>query len=131
MSYISLVFMLIVCAVVYLKRGSIVSLFTTEPSVHELSNSCVYLIVLLFVPDFIQGSLQGVIRALNVQKIASFISLASFYLITIPVSFVLVFVCDMRIRGLWIGTVIGVFLNAVMFTRLVFKTDWQVVADVA
>ena len=91
MSGISLALLFIVQVSFYLGMEGIVAMFTTDPAVAELTQSCMVLILLLFVPDFIQGSMQGVIRALNVQAKASFIALACFYLVSIPLAYVLVF----------------------------------------
>jgi len=37
----------------------------------------------------------------------------------------------MGVAGLWIGMVLGISLQATFYTRLVVKTDWQLVADAA
>lgn len=89
------------------------------------------IILIAFIPDIIQGSLQGVIRALDVQKTASYISLAAFYLAAIPIACVLVFVCDMGVAGLWIGMIVGISLQAIFYTRLVVRTNWQEVSEAA
>jgi len=68
MSIITLVMLLVVQALVYFGRDSLVNVFTEDPAVAELANSCVFVIILAFIPDIIQGSIQGVIRALDVQK---------------------------------------------------------------
>jgi len=65
MSAISLILLAVVQAMFYLGRKSIISVFTDDTAVEELTNSCVFIIVLAFIPDMIQGSMQGVIRALD------------------------------------------------------------------
>ena len=42
-----------------------------------------------------------------------------------------VFVCDMGVSGLWIGMALGIYVQGIFYTLLVFKTDWQDVADKA
>ena len=64
---IVLILLLLVQSLCFFGRESIVNVFTTDSEVAELANSCVYIIVLAFFPDMIQGSMQGVIRALNAQ----------------------------------------------------------------
>ena len=69
--------------------------------------------------------MQGVIRALDVQKTASYIALASFYLASIPLACILVFKCGMGVEGLWIGMASGILFQAIFYTRLVvYGTDW-------
>ena len=47
-------------------KGRIVRFFTEDEAVAELAESCVPIIMVAFIPDIVQGSLQGVIRALDV-----------------------------------------------------------------
>jgi Na+-driven multidrug efflux pump len=91
MSGLSIAILFIVQIAFYLGMDGIVSLFTTDPAVAEVTRSCMPIILLLYAPDFVQGSMQGVIRALNVQAKASFIALGCFYLVSIPLAYVLVF----------------------------------------
>ena len=69
---------------------------------------------------------------MDVQKKASFIALAAFYLVSIPLAIVFVFVCEMGVAGLWAAMAIGISLIAAGYTRLViWGTDWQKVANEA
>jgi multidrug resistance protein, MATE family len=72
-----------------------------------------------------------VIRALNLQQKASYIALAAYYLVSIPVACVLVFWVGMGVEGLWIAMAFGMSLQATFYTRLVIVTDWQQVAKEA
>ena len=131
MSAITMLFTFVIFAIINLGRKPIVRLFTTDAAVEELTNSCMLIIALVFIPDMVQGSMQGVIRALDVQKSASYIALAAFYLVTIPLAFVLVFVGEMGISGLWTGLLVGLVIEGTFYTRLVLKTDWQDEANAA
>lgn len=66
MCLISLILLMTVQMSFYLARDSIINVFTEDRAVADLTNSCFLIIVLAFVPDMIQGSMQGVIRALDV-----------------------------------------------------------------
>ena len=66
MSIITLILLFFVQALFYFSRKPIVRVFTEDPAVAELADSCVFIIILAFIPDIIQGSMQGVIRALDV-----------------------------------------------------------------
>ena len=67
MCNIVLILLLLVQSICFFAREQIVNVFTTDSEVAELADSCVYIIVIAFFPDMIQGSMQGVIRALNAQ----------------------------------------------------------------
>ena len=53
MSVITLMLLVVVQAIFYFGKGPIVRVFTTDDSVAELADSCVYIIVLAFIPDII------------------------------------------------------------------------------
>jgi len=63
--------------------------------------------------------MQGVIRALDVQKKASYIALAAFYLVSIPLACLLVFHFEMGVKGLWVAMAAGITLQGIFYTRLV------------
>lgn len=53
MSICTLMLLLIVESLFYFARGPIVRIFTTDEEVYELAESCVFIIVLAFIPDII------------------------------------------------------------------------------
>ena len=57
MSIITLLTLLIIQTIVYFARKPIVRVFTEDPAVAELADSCVFIIILAFIPDIIQGSM--------------------------------------------------------------------------
>lgn len=120
-----------IAVTVFLGRFSIIGLFTADHSVAEIAFRNFYLLSIIFIPDMIQGAIQGVIRALDIQRTASLIALASFYLVTIPVAFVLVFVWGFNLSGLLIGYLVGVSFLTFFYIRLVITTSWVDVANAA
>lgn len=131
MSFISVATILIIQILLIFELDLIVNIFTRDPAVEELTYSSLIIIVTMFMPDMVQGSLQGVIRALNVQKRASLIAIASHYMVSLPLAFLLTFLLEMGVKGLWIGMTFGVMLEAIFYVRLVLNTDWQDVANEA
>jgi Na+-driven multidrug efflux pump len=131
MTGITLMMTIAISVTVYIRRESIIDLFTADPEVATIANRNCYLITIIFIPDMVQGAIQGVIRALDIQKTASCIALASFYLVSIPVAFVLVFVWGLGLSGLLIGYLVGVTFLTFSYIRLVTTTSWVDVANSA
>ena len=95
-----------------------------------MSTFWVMAVVTIF--DTIQGLSQGVIRALALQKQASYIALAAYYIVTIPLACILVFVAKMNVAGLWAGIGAGCFLQAFFYIYLCwYISDWDQIADEA
>ena len=57
MSITTLVLMLLLQGLVYAFRSDIVCVFSSDPDVQELAEKSVFIIVLAFAPDMIQGSI--------------------------------------------------------------------------
>ena len=82
--------------------------------------------------DTIQGLTQGVIRALALQKQASYIALAAYYIVTIPLACLLCFVGSMNCGGLWVAVGAGCALQAFFYIYLFwYMADWDQISDEA
>ena len=57
MSMMTLVCLVLIQALFYGYREQIVSVFTEDEDVGDLADKCFFIIVLLFIPDCIQGSI--------------------------------------------------------------------------
>ena len=72
------------------------------------------------------------IRALALQKLASYIALAAYYIFTIPLAFILCFVGSMNVAGLWTGIGVGCVIQAYFYIHLcTFTAEWDQIADEA
>ena len=58
------------------------------------------------------------------QKTASLFAITSFYLVTIPGAFFLVFLQGQGLSGLFIGYLVGDSFLAYFYVRIVIKTAW-------
>lgn len=113
-------------------KSAIIDVFTNDPEVKALAMSTFWIMAVVTFFDTIQGLAQGVIRALALQKQASYIALAAYYLVTIPLACLLCFVGNMNVGGLWTGVGVGCFLQAYFYIHLCkYTADWDKIADEA
>ena len=82
-----------------------------------------------FLADGIAGYLAGPIRALGLQKKASYIALICYWLIGIPLSCFLAFKCDWGVTGLLSGLLVALVLSVIFYFTLILRTDWGQVAQ--
>ncbi|OIW03607.1 hypothetical protein TanjilG_06116 [Lupinus angustifolius] len=75
--------------------------------------------------DSIQTAFQGIARGCGWQKLGAFVNLGSYYLLGIPVAVVLAFVLHMKGEGLFIGIVLALMVQVVMFLLVTIRTDWE------
>lgn len=79
-----------------------------------------FLCISIFI-DSIQGILSGVSRGCGWQHLAMFINLGTFYLIGMPIAWLLAFKLHLYAKGLWIGLICGLFAQScslLLVTRL-------------
>lgn len=67
----------------------------------------------------------GVARGSGRQDIGAYINLGAYYLCGIPVAAVLGFFVGLRGVGLWIGILVGSFVQTVLLSILTVSTNWE------
>ena len=59
------------------------------------------------------------------------VTLACFYLISIPFAIIFAFVRGNNISGLWLGYFLGIFVLMIIVAWMTLKEEWQDIADAA
>jgi MATE family multidrug resistance protein len=67
--------------------------------------------------------LSGVARGSGWQQMGTYVNLGAYYLVGIPVAFLLSFVLHLRGRGLWIGILTESSVQAIILSFLTASTD--------
>ncbi|KAL1365938.1 hypothetical protein HN51_013878 [Arachis hypogaea] len=81
--------------------------------------------------DGLQCVLSGIVRGCGWQKIGAFINLGSYYLVGVPSAVVLAFVLHTGAKGLWLGIIIALILQALGLMIITARTDWEREAEEA
>ena len=76
-------------AVTLFGRKQIVAMFTMEPRVQEMGEGLFILVAIMKFVDYYQTYLQGPIRAMGLQKMASYYAIACYWVIAVPLSAIL------------------------------------------
>uniref|UniRef100_A0AAX7VCT6 Multidrug and toxin extrusion protein n=1 Tax=Astatotilapia calliptera TaxID=8154 RepID=A0AAX7VCT6_ASTCA len=71
----------------------------------------------------------GILVGSGMQKIAAISNLLGYYLIGLPVGIALMFYANLRILGLWLGLLVCLSLETVLFLVLIFKINWKKVTQ--
>ncbi|OVA14234.1 Multi antimicrobial extrusion protein [Macleaya cordata] len=75
--------------------------------------------------DGIQSVLSGTARGCGWQKIGAFVNLGAYYLVGIPCAILLAFVLHMGGKGLWLGIICALLVQALSLLIITLRTDWQ------
>lgn len=83
------------------------------------------------VLDGLSVVLGGVIRGAGKQLLASPCVILSYYALGLPAAAFFAFKCELGVRGLCLGTLLGTAVHAGSFYFLVWKLDWNLEAHKA
>ncbi|OMO80282.1 Multi antimicrobial extrusion protein [Corchorus capsularis] len=100
-------------------------LFSNKAEVVNYVREMVPLICISLIMDSLQGVLSGVARGSGWQRIGAYANLGVYYLVGIPISAILCFAVNMKGKGLWIGMMAGIFVQALLFALVTGFTNWQ------
>ncbi len=115
---IVLIFMIIVCSLLLFFNKSIINLFVHEPLVMEITSSAFLFMSIFMVIDVLQIISISMLRSLEDVKMPTYITLASYIFIGLPLSYFLGIHEELKINGIWIGLIVGGGISAtILCTR--------------
>ncbi|MCD9560754.1 hypothetical protein HAX54_019545 [Datura stramonium] len=81
--------------------------------------------------DAHQSVFSGIARGCGWQKIGAFVNLGAFYMWGIPAGAVLAFVYRMGGKGLWLGIILAISAQALIYFVVILRTNWDIQAKKA
>ncbi|XP_059633304.1 protein DETOXIFICATION 48-like [Cornus florida] len=99
--------------------------FTTDAEILELTAVALPIAGLCELGNCPQTTGCGVLRGSARPTIGANINLGSFYLVGMPVAFVMGFVAKMGFAGLWVGLLAAQASCALLMLYVLFTTDWM------
>lgn len=99
----------------YIFRYPAVGMFTDSPEVAEIAVVLFYVLFAYQIGDGIQLCFANVLRGLQDVKPIMYAAFVSYYLIAIPVAYVLGFKAGLGAVGVWLGFPIGLTLAGIFF----------------
>jgi multidrug resistance protein, MATE family len=113
-------FMLLPTAAFLLLPGQIVGWYIEEPQVAGLAVTLLFFAAMFQLADAAQASSISLLRAMNDVKIPSLLSFIAFWLVGLPIGYWLAFVQGWNAKGIWVGYLIALLIQAALFTRRFF-----------
>ncbi|CAB4292937.1 unnamed protein product [Prunus armeniaca] len=116
---------IVAAAVMILARNVWGYCYSSEKEVVKYVGEMLIFVALSHFFDGPQSVLSGVIRGSGQQKIGAYVNLGAYYLIGIPTAVLLAFVQHIGGKGLWIGIIMALFVQALSLAIIVICTDWE------
>ncbi|KAI5961821.1 uncharacterized protein KGF55_003792 [Candida pseudojiufengensis] len=116
---------LINCSIFILGRYKLAKLFTDDDLVLKLAIGLNILAGINQIGDSFNVLATGVLRGQGRQKIGSILNCFCFYVIAIPLGYILAFKFNFELNGLWYGLIIGVLCLAASQAGFILTSDWK------
>ncbi|XP_006366204.1 protein DETOXIFICATION 16-like [Solanum tuberosum] len=95
-----------------------------EEIVKYVGKMCFFLAGSHFL-DAHQSIFSGIARGCGCQKIGAYVNLGAFYLWGIPIGIVLAFVYHVGGKGLWLGIILAISAQVVIYSVVILRTNWD------
>ncbi len=110
-------------------RNFFPSLYISDPEVISIASSLLVIAALFQLSDGTQSVGIGILRGLTDVKIPTVITFVSYWVISLPIAYLLGFTFKLGVQGVWIGLLIGLTTSALMLTfRFNFKSKHRIIA---
>lgn len=100
-------------------------MFTSDPHVVELSVKSMPILAINQLGDTFNIISAGILRSQGRQTIGSYLNVFAYYVVALPVSYLLAFHYKFEITGLWLGLTVGVTILGISETICVIKSNWN------
>ncbi|XP_051147251.1 protein DETOXIFICATION 34 [Andrographis paniculata] len=100
-------------------------LFTSSDQMQKAVSELAYLLAVTMVLNSIQPVISGVAIGGGWQGLVAYINLICYYVIGLPVGFVLGHKAGLGVQGIWMGMIFGTFLQTLILLFIVLRTNWS------
>ena len=114
----------------YIYAEEIAYAYTQDPDTVFLLERCLRSCAISIALLGFLCSLQGTLKALQKQKLASRILLVCLYAISLPISYILSIELEIGVTGLWTGFAAGQTCITVLYIIVFLRTSWQEVFEI-
>jgi multidrug resistance protein, MATE family len=97
-------------------RNILPSLYINDVEVISIASSLLIIAALFQISDGVQAVGIGILRGLTDVKIPTLITFIAYWVIALPVGYLLGFTFKMDVYGVWLGLLIGLTASAMMLT---------------
>ncbi|KAK9289384.1 hypothetical protein L1049_007539 [Liquidambar formosana] len=105
--------------------NKIAYLFTSNEEIAEEVSSLSVLLAFSVLLNSVQPVLSGVAVGAGRQTVVAYVNIVSYYVIGVPIGFLLGYVANLEVTGLWIGMTCGIVVQTLVLCYITWRTDWD------
>ncbi|KAF3441524.1 hypothetical protein FNV43_RR15438 [Rhamnella rubrinervis] len=121
----SLIIGIIFAVVIIATKDHFAVIFTESKVMQAAVSKLAFLLGITMILNSVQPVMSGVAVGGGWQALVAYINLFSYYVIGLPLGFLLGYKTSLRVEGIWIGMIFGTFLQTVILIYVLYKTNWN------
>ncbi|XP_057495732.1 protein DETOXIFICATION 34-like isoform X2 [Actinidia eriantha] len=106
-------------------RNHFAVIFTDSKEMQKAVAHLAYLLAITMVLNSVQPVISGVAVGGGWQSLVAYINLFCYYIVGLPLGFLLGYKTSLRVEGIWIGMICGTFLQTLILLFITWKTNWN------
>ena len=112
----SVAFMFSTAIIFGLFNSFFVSLYTRDAEVADMASKLVWIAALFQLSDGVQCVSLGILRGLADTKIPTVVTIIAYWVIGIPLGYVMAYTMHLECYGIWFGLSLGLTFSAIMLS---------------
>ena len=119
---------LVIMTIFLLFRNSLPLLFTTDTEIVEKAQRVFVIAAIFQVADSLNSSIQGIFRGSGRQMLGAIYNFVGYFVIGIPLEYLLGVNLKFGVEGLWSGLSVGLYSVSLLCTKIALSSDWETLA---
>ncbi|KAH3679915.1 hypothetical protein WICMUC_000658 [Wickerhamomyces mucosus] len=126
---VALITGIIIASSILIFKRQFAILFSSDEEVLKLAVNSMPILAINQIPDTFNIISAAVLRSQGRQKVGSIFNVIAYYVIALPLAYILSFKYGFEISGLWMGLGAGILFLAVAEVVCVIRTNWKEVIE--
>jgi len=107
--------------IMFLFPEQIISIYTDDTAVTEIAVQLLFMAAIFQLSDGLQVSGFGALRGIKDTKVPMYVNLVAYWIIGIPIAYVMGFILDFGAPGLWMGLIAGLTVAGILHNLRFYK----------
>jgi MATE family multidrug resistance protein len=118
---LALIYGCLTCVLLIVFKGQLPQIFNQDREVVSISAALIFLAAVFQIPDALQATSSGLLRGIKDVNVPTVYIAIAYWVLGIPIGYVLAFPMGMGANGIWLGLIIGLGVACVFLTRRFLK----------